>query len=226
MTMAAESRTKPGPRDRFRAQVRQEVKAAALRQLAEGGPEALSLNAVAKQMGMTGPALYRYFANRDSLLTELVIDAYGDLASTLARASDAAATDAVARLTAVAQAYRAWALAEPHRYRLLFRAPLSGYDAQSTSLVEASQPAMAVVLDVVSALAKPGTAAPQGSAAQFREWMKRHGIEDVTAAVAARATILWARLHGLVSLEIEGNFSSMGIDPAPLHEAELRDFAH
>ncbi|MFD4523513.1 TetR-like C-terminal domain-containing protein [Streptomyces sp. NPDC058470] len=56
--------------------------------------------------------------------------------------------------------------------------------------------------------------------------MKRHGIEEVTAAVAARATILWARLHGLVSLEIEGNFSSMGIDPVPLHEAELQDFAH
>ncbi|MFD1271356.1 TetR/AcrR family transcriptional regulator [Streptomyces kaempferi] len=85
--MTTESRTGPGPRDRFRAQVREEVKAAALRQLAEGGPEALSLNAVAKQLGMTGPALYRYFANRDSLLTELVVDAYEALASALARAA-------------------------------------------------------------------------------------------------------------------------------------------
>ncbi|MFD4523512.1 hypothetical protein ACFWP7_06195 [Streptomyces sp. NPDC058470] len=40
---------------------------------------------------------------------------------------------------------------------------MSGYDAQSTSLVEASQPAMAVVLDVVSALAKPDIAARQPS---------------------------------------------------------------
>ncbi|WP_392971850.1 TetR/AcrR family transcriptional regulator [Streptomyces sp. LN245] len=85
--MAADTRSGTGPRDRFRAQVRQEVKTAALRQLAEGGPEALSLNAIAKQLGMTGPALYRYFANRDSLLTDLVVDAYGDLASTLARAA-------------------------------------------------------------------------------------------------------------------------------------------
>lgn len=223
--MATDSRTKPGPRDRFRAQVRQEVKTAALRQLAEGGPEALSLNAIAKQVGMTGPALYRYFANRDSLLTELVIDAYGDLANTLARAADDTAKDATARLTAVTQAYRTWALAEPHRYRLLFRAPLPGYDAQSTSLVEASQPIMTVALDVVSALTKPDTAIPEGSAAQFREWMKRHGIEDITAAIAARTTILWARLHGLASLEIEGNFSSMGIDPTPLYEAEVQDLA-
>ncbi|MFI6339342.1 TetR/AcrR family transcriptional regulator [Streptomyces sp. NPDC050535] len=224
MTMTTESGTKPGPRDRFRAQVRQEVKTAALRQLAEGGPEALSLNAIAKQVGMTGPALYRYFANRDSLLTELVIDAYGDLASALADAADKNAKDAVVRLTAVAHAYRAWALAEPHRYRLLFRAPLAGYDAQSTSLVEASQPLMAVTLEVVSALAKPDAAAPEGSEAQFQKWMERHGFEDVTAAVAARTTILWARLHGLVTLEIEANFSSMGIDPTHLYEADVRDF--
>ncbi|WP_051370376.1 TetR/AcrR family transcriptional regulator [Streptomyces sp. 142MFCol3.1] len=262
--MATGSRTGTGPRDRFRAQVRQEVKTAALAQLAEGGPEALSLNAVAKQLGMTGPALYRYFANRDSLLTELVVDAYGDLAVALSRAagheakgpgsgphdtgagrttgttrldgatdagrttgtgtSGAKDSDAVARLAAIARAYRAWALAEPHRYRLLFRAPLQGYDAQSTSLVEASQPAMNVVLDAVNGLTQPDSPAPEGPAAQFRQWMERHGIEGVPEAVAARATILWARLHGLVSLEIEGNFASMGIDPATLYDAEMKDF--
>ncbi|GAA5037794.1 TetR/AcrR family transcriptional regulator [Streptomyces siamensis] len=250
--MTTGGRTGTGPRDRFRAQVRQEVKTAALGQLAEGGPEALSLNAVAKQLGMTGPALYRYFANRDSLLTELVVDAYGDLAVALSRAagreakdpdsgpddtpttdagrttdagaSGAEPSDAVARLTAIARAYRAWALAEPHRYRLLFRAPLQGYDAQSTSLVEASQPAMNVVLDAVSDLAQPDSPTPEGPAAKFGQWMERHGIEDVPEAIAARATILWARLHGLVSLEIEGNFASMGIDPAALYDAEVKDF--
>ncbi|MCX5095133.1 TetR/AcrR family transcriptional regulator [Streptomyces sp. NBC_00365] len=223
--MATESRTGPGPRDRFRAQVREEVKAAALRQLADGGPEALSLNAIAKQLGMTGPALYRYFANRDSLLTELVIDAYADMAATLARAAGAAASDATARLAAVVRAYRDWARSEPHRYRLLFRAPLPGYDAQSTRLVEASQPAMNVVLNVTSALAAPGTAAPEGSEGQFGEWLTLREVEDVPAAVAARTTMLWAHLHGLVSLEIEQNFASMGVDPTPLYEEEVRDFA-
>ncbi|MEU9287388.1 TetR/AcrR family transcriptional regulator [Streptomyces sp. NPDC048275] len=222
--MTPKSRTGPGPRDRFRAQVRQEVKAAALRQLAEGGPEALSLNAIAKQLGMTGPALYRYFANRDSLLTELVIDAYGDLASALARAAGDTTGHAAARLAAVVRAYRDWARTEPHRYRLLFRAPLPGYDAQSTSLVDASQPAMNVALNVASALAASDTALPEGSRSQFGEWMKRHAIEDVSAAVAARTTMLWAHLHGLVSLEIEGNFTSMGIDPTLFYEEEVRDF--
>lgn len=222
--MAADTRTGTGPRDRFRAQVRQEVKTAALRQLAEGGPEALSLNAIAKQLGMTGPALYRYFANRDSLLTELVIDAYGDLAADLARTAEAAQGDAVARLKELITAYRAWALAEPHRYRLLFRAPLQGYDAQSTRLVEASQPAMTVLLEAVGALAESDTDVPEGAAAEFRSWMERHTFENVPEAVAVRSTMLWAQLHGLTGLEIEGNFASMGIDPSFLYATTVTDF--
>ncbi len=39
--------------------------------------------------------------------------------------------------------------------------------------------------------------------------------------MALRAIIIWSRLHGLVSLEIAGNFASMGIDPARVFEAEL-----
>ncbi|MEV6194985.1 TetR/AcrR family transcriptional regulator [Streptomyces sp. NPDC051920] len=222
--MAADTRSGTGPRDRFRAQVRQEVKTAALRQLAEGGPEALSLNAIAKQLGMTGPALYRYFANRDSLLTDLVVDAYGDLASALARAAGTGPADPAERLTALVHAYRAWALAEPHRYRLLFRAPLQGYDAQAADLVDASQSAMRVLLDTVSALAEPKPEAEGGTAAHFLEWRERHGFQGVPEAVAARSTLLWARLHGMVALEIEGNFASMGIDPSSLYEAEVTDF--
>src|ERR1700754_5040353 len=110
-----------GIRDRFRAQMVQEIKDLALRQLAEGGPQALSINAIAKDLGVSGPALYRYFASRDALLTELIIDAYADLTAALS-----AAGPDLARL---ADAYRVWALAQPHRYRLLFGAPLPGYDA-------------------------------------------------------------------------------------------------
>lgn len=222
--MTTESRTGPGPRDRFRAQVREEVKTAALRQLADGGPEALSLNAVAKQLGMTGPALYRYFANRDSLLTELVVDAYAALAATLARAADAPAGDGTEPLTSVVRAYRTWARTEPHRYRLLFRAPFKGYDAHSGRLVEAAQRVMNVVLNVANAPAAPDTAVPEDARSQVREWMERRGVEDVPPAVASRTMMLWAHLHGLVSLEIEDNFASMGIDPGPLYEAEVAEF--
>ena len=73
-------------RDRFREHVREDVKEVALEQLAGGGPQAISLNAIARRLGVSGPALYRYYSNRDELLTELVIDAYRDLAAALAHA--------------------------------------------------------------------------------------------------------------------------------------------
>jgi AcrR family transcriptional regulator len=65
----------PDRRTRLRDWTRAEIKAAALRQLEEHGVEGISLNAVAKELGMTGPALYRYVSSRDELLAELVVDA-------------------------------------------------------------------------------------------------------------------------------------------------------
>jgi AcrR family transcriptional regulator len=187
-------------RGRYREHVRDEVKQVALRQLAEGGPPALSVNAIAKELGVSGPALYRYFAGRDELLTELILDAYHDLAVALRPA---------ASVPALGEAYRAWAKAQPHRYRLLFTAPLPGYDAQSDTLIAASQEVMDVVLGVLSD--ESPVAAPL--ARQFTKWAKARGHSDVRPGVAARAVVLWARVHGVVSLEIEGNFAAMGLDP-------------
>src|SRR5260370_30013846 len=113
---------RPGPepptmRERYRAQVRGEVKQAALRQLAESGPAGLSVSAIGKQLGVSGPALYRYFASRDELLTELVIDAYHDLADALTDAlRHAPSTQPHAQLEDITRAYRSCALAQPHRY--------------------------------------------------------------------------------------------------------------
>src|SRR3954449_4625501 len=103
-------------RDRFRAQVRSEIKAAALAQVAEDGAQGVSVNAIAKELGVSGPALYRYFANRDELLAELVVDAYRDFARALAVAADRDRGLApAARLRALADAWRAFARSEPHR---------------------------------------------------------------------------------------------------------------
>jgi AcrR family transcriptional regulator len=107
-----------------------------LTQLAAGGPAAVALNAIARELGVSGPALYRYFRNRDALMTELVLDAYDDLA------------DALAQAESFPHAYRAWALAQPHRYRLLFAAPFPGYDAHQPQLVAAAQRSMDLLLKV------------------------------------------------------------------------------
>src|SRR5690242_2956269 len=128
-------------RNRFRAQVRDEAKTAALRQLQAGGAPSLSVNAIAKELGMSGPALYRYFAGRDELLTALVLDAYNDLADALEAAPRT--------FDGLAHAYREWALAQPHRYRLLYTEATPGYDAHQAALVAAAQRSMEIVLEVV-----------------------------------------------------------------------------
>jgi AcrR family transcriptional regulator len=202
-------------RDRFRTQIRDEVKQVALAQLARGGPSALSVNAIAKELGVSGPALYRYFANRDELLTELITDAYRDLAASLRSTSD---------LRGMANAYWTWALAQPERYRLLFAAPVTGYDAHSVPLVTASQGAMDALIAVVREL-EPGLAAAgrfDGALAdQLERWLVERGVDHADAPAAERAVLIWAQLHGLVSLEIGGNFASMGLDGALLFNALL-----
>jgi AcrR family transcriptional regulator len=211
----------PTMRERYRAQVRDEVKQAALRQLAESGPAGLSISAIGKQLGVSGPALYRYFASRDELLTELVIDAYHDLAHALSDAARHAPGPPRAQLQDIARAYRSWALTQPHRYRLLFGPPLPGYDAHAQQLVEAAQASMKVLLGVLCEAGDP-TATPPAEplASQLLALAPIHG-PGIDAAMALRAIIIWSRLHGLVSLEIAGNFASMGIDAGQVFEAQL-----
>ena len=198
-----------GIRDRFRAQMVDEIKQHALRQLAEGGAQALSVNAIAKELGVSGPALYRYFAGRDALLTELILDAYADLSAAL----QAADPD----LTAVADAYRAWALANPHRYRLLFAAPPPGHHAHDERLVAASRHLMDALVARLPAGPQPA-AALAGQLADWAQRRQRPGMDPGTSLLGITA---WSRMHGFVSLEIEGNWSSMGLDPEMLFAVEV-----
>ncbi len=205
--------TRKPMRERFREQVREEVKSAALDQLAAGGAQAISINAIAKQLGVSGPALYRYFSSRDELLNVLVIDAYHDLRDAMARALGADAPDAEARIRLLAAAYRGWAREEPHRYELLFKAPFPGYDAHAKPLADAARALMGVVLGV---LHDPDTAGKPYDNEEVLD-ARRANTENHQLAVA-----LWSRLHGFVSLEIGGGFTAMGLDADALFETEVQ----
>lgn len=210
-------------RARYRAETREEAKEIALRQMAEGGMDAVSLNAIGKEMGVTGPALYRYFASRDALLTDLIVDAYGDLAMALETAVERVgqATPG-ARLRAIAAAIRAWALAQPHRYLLLYGTPVPGYTAPAGTVPLAQR----VFTPILTALAE--SAAPAGALdarlstldRQFDAWMQ-DGEARMPGHVFRRGVIWWTRLHGLISLEVAGHFAGMGFDPTLLYEAEV-----
>jgi AcrR family transcriptional regulator len=203
------------PRERYRAQVRAEVKEHAWEQIATAGASALSLNAIAKQMGMSGPALYRYFAGRDELMTELIADAYRSLADTFRAAADSGSD-----LAALAHVLRGWALEDPHRYFLIYGTPVPGYHAPDETTAIASE-IMAVLLDACAELPSDGPVSPLDThLAEHPRWAGEH---PAPPAALHRALSVWTRLHGVLSLELAGQFTSMGFDPAVLFAAELDD---
>ncbi|GAA5200421.1 TetR/AcrR family transcriptional regulator [Rugosimonospora acidiphila] len=210
------------PRERYREQVRDEIKAHAWTQVASTGASALSLNAIAKQMGISGPALYRYFRNRDDLITELVLGAYRDLSDTC-RAAAAAEHTPAAQLTAVADALRRWALAAPHRYLLIYGTPVPGYAAPPEATAIAAS-IMSVLLDAFAKAGAPAAHARrpatdlQRHLATHRQWAGDH---SASPAGLRRALTFWTRLHGVVSLEVAGHFTGMNFDPALLYAAEV-----
>jgi AcrR family transcriptional regulator len=201
------------PRERYRDQVRTEIKEHAREQIATAGASALSLNAIAKRMGMSGPALYRYFASRDDLITELIRDAYRSLADTF-RAAAESGTD----LPGLAHTLRGWALDDPQRYFLVYGTPVPGYHAPDDITGIASE-IMAVLLDACAALPADGPTSP--FATHLEE--HRHWAGEIPAppAVLHRALTFWTRLHGVLSLELAGHFTGMGFDPSLLFESEL-----
>lgn len=210
-------------RARLHAATRDEAKAVALRQLAEGGIAAVSLNAIGKEMGLTGPALYRYFAGRDAMLTALIVDAYGDLAAAVEAADRAHdGGDPAAALRAFAATYRAWAIAQPHRYLLLYGTPVPGYVAPPETLALARR----IMAPLVNALAALPSGAPTPGAplpaldTQFVALAGAIGQPDA-GTLLRRGVTWWTRLHGLLGLELAGHFGGMGFDPALLYEAEV-----
>lgn len=94
------------------------------------GAPSLSLRAIARELGITAPAIYNYFPRRDDLVTALIIDAYNSFGDSQLAARDAVQiNDPVARLKATGLAYRMWALTYPQRYELIFGTPIPGYTA-------------------------------------------------------------------------------------------------
>lgn len=206
-------------RERYREETKGEAKRIALEQLAEQGVEGISLNAIAKRMGVTGPALYRYFKGRDDLVTELIRDAWHDLADTAeASVTSSDGADPADRVRAFGEAFRSWAIAQPHRYLLLFGTPLPGYHAPVDTIVAAHR-TMSALLSVLPR-ARSGDV-ESALDEQLRAWARSRGEGDVPPAVLLTGMRAFTRLHGVLSLEVSGQFGPMGIDPALLYRAEV-----
>lgn len=149
-------------RARARIEVTAAIKDEARRQLAAEGAAKLSLRAVARELGMVSSALYRYFPSRDDLLTALIIDAYDSVGEAAETARDAASDAApTPRWTAVCEAVRAWALAHPHEYALIYGSPVPGYVAPDTTIPAASRVGLVLIGILRDAVRGPGVTFPR-----------------------------------------------------------------
>jgi len=222
-------RAVPTARERVRAELTAEITDAARRQLAEVGAAALSLRAVAREVGMVSSAVYRYFPSRDDLLTRLIIDGYDDLGDAAEAADDPTGAPR-ARWLAVCRAVRSWALAHPHEYALLYGSPVPGYSAPRDTVPAASR--VGIVLgrilgDAARAGALPAAAGERDPGLVSDDAVDVLGGDHpaLDETVRIRALMAWSALYGTISFELFGHFVGSVEDGDRYFERAMTDLA-
>ncbi len=201
-------------RERARVATVDEIKATALQLMRETGTTDIRFTDIARAMGMTPPALYRYFDDRDELLTALIADAYDTLGARIGAALAARAEDDLAgRWEAAAGVYRDWARSEPQQFALVLGMPVPGYVAPDEGpTTDAAKAAMAQLASIFVAAARTGRLGEPlirevTQAVVDCEKAKHDELVGIVPPESFQAMLqTWAMLHGFVSLEAYGHF--------------------
>ena len=220
----------PSARERVRAELTAEITDAARRQLGEVGAAALSLRAVAREVGMVSSAVYRYFPSRDELLTRLIIDGYDDLGAA-AEAADLPAAPPLERWLAVCSAVRTWALTHPHEYALLYGSPVPGYQAPKDTVPAASR--VGVVLGRILGDAAQAGLLPEGTGERDPGLVSDEAVAvlggdhpGLDETVRVRGLLAWSALYGTISFELFGHFVGSVEDGDRYFDRVMADLAH
>ncbi|MGH3200099.1 MAG: TetR/AcrR family transcriptional regulator [Streptosporangiaceae bacterium] len=207
-------------RERARAEITAEILDAARGYLATDGAPALSLRAIARDLGMASSALYRYFSSRDQLLTRLIIDAYDSLGAA-AEAGEAAVdrNDLADRFAVTCSAVRDWALAHPNEYALIYGSPVPGYVAPADTVRPASRVITLLLRIIVEATAtgripdadiRDPEAQPVADAvAPIRSYLP----PGIPAPLVQRTLMVWTNLFGVISFELFGQLHNVVAEP-------------
>ena len=237
---------KPTRRGRMRVATDQDIRRTARTLLVERGPEAVTLRAIARELGITAPALYRYYGSRDDLVQHLRVDVVNDLAARLAEET-AGLDDGAAQLFAICRGFRRWALTHTKEFTLVFASPTGDVGSAAGSvatLTRASEPfgriflmAAGHILATHQLTIPPADAVPaeiRDDLALFRNELfgvlRETGLEVPADRLALGTTYVmiqfWARLYGHITLEVFGNYPIPMSKPDAVFDALLADLAN
>jgi AcrR family transcriptional regulator len=219
-------------RERLRLATIDEIKQVAREQLGKHGPAGVSLRAVARAMGMTPSALYRYFDSRDALIEELATDAFRSLADALEAGFDAAPPgDHAARWLGLTRAYRRWALEHAVEYTLIFASPASPHmDMKSSAAEEHMHRSIAVLFRCMAVGIAEGALDPSDYArqlspelrAKLEAWREATDVPFSVEGLAA-CLVCWTQLHGFLTLELFGHLPPPLGDVSDLFDQQMLD---
>ncbi|MFB4312665.1 TetR/AcrR family transcriptional regulator [Actinomadura sp. 21ATH] len=224
-------------RDRLREATVQEITQTARRILVEQGPEAVTLRAIAREMGMTAPALYRYFGSHQELLRHVVGDIFADLTAALkAGLHEVPENDMNGKFLAAARTFRRWAFTHRPEYGLLFGAPMPGVGDQREQADFAEENARRFGMTFLTLFLELWGKCPfdvlpdEDIEPRLREQLRRYrdlGLAGADLPLGVIQVFLqcWVRLQGAVSLEVFGHLDFALDDPEPMFELMLTELA-
>lgn len=203
------------PRQRARERTESEIRDLAWRHLETDGAAALSLRAIARDLGVVSSAIYRYVASRDDLLTLMIEEGYADLADAVEAAESAVPRDQYReRWLAVARETRAWAVRRPAAWGLLYGAPVPGYQAPAERTtphgIRVVALLAAIMTEAGAAEALTPTVGPTSVPETLRRPLEAAAAEfgaattDSMAELVALTITGWTSLLGAVSSEVFG----------------------
>jgi len=210
----------PRPRNiEAREETATAIKAIARQQLADNGTNGISLRGIARELGMTAPAIYNYFPKLDDLITALLVDAF----TSHADAVDAAIAEhdtPVAALKAAFHAYRNWAISYPSDFDLIYGNPIPGYEAPGKITVPlAARPQESFSRCIVAAqsaglLSIPPEyqQVPDSIEAHIGTWLYERApeIREIPnhMQILYMMIVGFSRIQGVIMLEIHGHIDS------------------
>ncbi|SRR6266571_1321681 len=185
----------PTRRERLRQEMTAEIVAAARLLLEKNGPQAISVRAIARQVGVTPAALYRYFPGLDALIGALSDSVLSELCEAVESARDQSADRGPAdRIAGMARAFRGWALDHPADFGFVL-----GPGAFRAARWQPTARLLGLFLPELAG--SPGDGLAPGVFLP-----------------------LWATLYGLVVLEVSGDPEDLPADIGQLYAAALAGF--